>query len=299
VRANQRNQPVAGINVLRWELGNELRTLRLAAGKSIRDAASALECSDAKISRMENGQRGAAARDVRDLCRAYGVPAQRRDELIQLSRRAAEVDQASTSTIPAKLGTFVALETKARKLRSYESTFVPGLLQTERYARSVITKTSDLTDPGEIADRLRIRLERQKRLLITHELEAHFVIDENVLWRPFGTDPGDAAAREEQIAQLIYATTLPNVKLQVVPYEAGFYGGMEASGIDLLDLDDGSTTCYLEGIFFELFLRGHSEIATIDAKFQRMVEAALSPENTRAFLMRIARGKYEHWSSAG
>ncbi|MFL6116504.1 MAG: helix-turn-helix domain-containing protein [Catenulispora sp.] len=298
MRASQRNQPVSGINVLRWELGNELRTLRLGAGKSIAEAARWLECSDAKISRMENGQRGAVARDVRDLCRLYGVPAQRRDQLIALTRQAQEADQASSFAIPTKLATFVALESKARALRTYEATFVPGLLQTQYYARTVIMKTGNFTEESEIADRLRIRLERQRRLS-GGELRAHFVIDENVLWRPFGIQVKDRAARrEEQIDHLIRASMLPNVTLQVMPYEVGFYEGMEGSGVNLLDLDDGSTACYLEGIFQELFVRGQSEIVSINAKFERMAEAALSPEITRRFLMRIARGKYEHWSSA-
>jgi transcriptional regulator with XRE-family HTH domain len=299
VRANQRSQPISGINVLRWELGNELRTLRLSAGKSIAEAARWLECSDAKISRMENGQRGAVARDVRDLCKLYGVPAQRRDQLMALSREATATDRATTTTIPGKAGTYVALETKARSLRSYESTFVPGLLQTERYAHAVITKNGDLTEEAEIADRLRIRLERQRRLIEIRELHAHFIIDENVLWRPLGRGPSAAAAREEQLDHLIRVSRQPNVILQVVPYEVGFYWGMEASGINLLDLEDGSTTCYLEGIFTELFVRGHSEISTIAAKFELMLKAALSPADTRKFLMRIARGNYEHWSSAG
>src|SRR5882762_7992886 len=105
VRANHRNQPVTGINVLRWELGSELRSLRQASGKSIAEAARWLECSDAKISRMENGQRGAVARDVRDLCKLYGVPAQRRDQLIALSREAVEADKGTSTTIPAKQST--------------------------------------------------------------------------------------------------------------------------------------------------------------------------------------------------
>ncbi|GAA1950914.1 helix-turn-helix transcriptional regulator [Catenulispora subtropica] len=298
VRANQRNQPITGINVLRWELGNELRDLRLAAGKSIAEAARWLECSNAKISRMENGQRGAVARDVRDLCKLYGVPAQRRDQLMALSREAAATDRAAGSTIPGKFGTYVALETKAVNLRAYESTFIPGLLQTQRYARAVITKNGDLTEEAEIADRVRIRLERQRRLVETRELRAHFIIDENVLWRPIGRGAQAAAAREEQLDHLIRVSRLPNVILQVVPYEVGFYWGMEASGINLLDLEDGSTTCYLEGIFTELFVRGHSEISTIAAKFELVLNTALSPGDTRKFLMRIARGNYAHWSSS-
>jgi transcriptional regulator with XRE-family HTH domain len=303
VRANQRNQPVTGINVLRWELGSELRTLRLAAGKSIREAAKWLECSDAKISRMENGQRGAVARDVRDLCKLYGVPAQRREQLMALSRDAAAADQGAVSTIPARYSTYIALESQARSLRAYEATFIPGLLQTARYSRAVIMQNGDpgLVD-ADVRQRVQIRADRQQRLWDGGEdgLQAHFILDENVLWRPAGVDRETRAIREEQIDRLIQATLLENVTLQVIPYVAGFYQGMEGSTINLLNLEDGvktSSTCYLEGMFMELFVRGHGEIATIAAKFERMAKTALSPVETRKFLMRLARGNYEHWSS--
>lgn len=303
MRASQRNQPVSGINVLRWELGNELRTLRLAAGKSIAEAARWLECSDAKISRMENGQRGAVARDVRDLCKLYGVPAQRRDQLVVLSRQAVAADQSAAVTISGKFSTYVALESKARSLRSYESTFVPGMLQTANYAREVFVQNGAPEFDGEVEQRLRIRMDRQRRIWDGGDdpLRAHFIMDENVLWRPAGVDARTRAVREEQVDRLICATGLENVTLQIVPYAAGFYEGMEASTIILLNLDDGpktSTTCYLEGVFMELFVRGHSEIATIATKFAKMAETALSPADTRKFLMRVARGNYEHWSSA-
>ena len=302
MRASQRSQPVAGINVLRWELGNELRRLRNEAGKSIAEAARTLECSEAKISRMENGQRGALARDVRDLCRLYGVPAQRRDELIVLSREAQAADQSSSSTIPAKYATYVALEQSAQTLRSFESTVMPGLLQTARYARTIIEKNGDFEDQSEIEDRVRVRMDRQRRIWSDPEpLRAHFVIDENVLWRPAGVDPESRAMREEQMDRLIQATRLPHVTLQIVPYEAGFYQGMEGGTIILLDLDEGTKqngACYVEGVVVDLFVRGHSETNKVAEKFANMAKQALSPGDTRKFLMRLVRGNYEHWSSA-
>jgi len=292
---------VSGINVLRWELGNELRTLRIAAGKSVADAADWLECSTAKISRMENGQRGAVARDVRDLCELYGAPEDQAKQLMKLSRDAAAADQNSSSTIAAKYATYVALESKAKSLQNYESTFIPGLLQTEHYARMVVSLNGDLE--GEDVDRhVSIRMSRQRRLWDPEDpLTALFVIDESALWRPSGNDPYNRAIREEQMDRLIRATYLPNVTVRIIPYEAGFYKGLEAATINLLDVDTGtkeSSTCYLEGIFIDLFVRGHSEIAAVAATISKMTEKALSTAATRMFLMRIARGNYEHWTSA-
>lgn len=222
---------------------------------------------------------------------------------MSLSRDAAAADQATVTTIPARYSTYVALESQARTLRTYESTFVPGLLQTARYSRAVIMQNGggDLAE-ADVEQRIQIRSDRQRRVWGDHDnlLQAHFIIDENVLWRPAGVDAETRSIREEQIDRLIRATMLENVTLQVIPYEAGFYQGMEGSTINLLNLDEGprtSSTCYLEGMFMELFVRGHGEIATIGAKFAKMAETALNAADTRKFLMKLARGNYEHWSS--
>ena len=290
---------VPGVNVLRWELGNALRELRLSAGLTVAQAAAALECSDAKISRLENGQRGAIARDVRDLCQLYCVPDDHREELMAMSREARTIDRSNSIAIPAKFSTYLALETTAVRLRTFESTLVPGLLQTERYARYIMRDTEDLS-AADVEDRIKIRLERQRRLTSRFRpLHAHFVIDENVLWRPLGDGPEAAFAREEQLERLVWASRLPNVTIQVMPYDAGLYPGIEAATIILLDFEEGakqSTVCYLEGILTELFLRGQNEIESIAQKFDRMREQALDPARSRALLMRVAGGRYRHWS---
>jgi transcriptional regulator with XRE-family HTH domain len=295
MRARQDPVTIPGVNVLRWELGNALRDLRIAARMTVGQAASALECSDAKISRLENGQRGAIARDVRDLCDLYGVPAPRREELMTMSRESRSVDRRNPSTIPAKLQTFLALESTAVTMRCFEATLVPGLLQTQEYARALI-RSQPAFSAAEVEERVMLRMERQRRLTSRFRpIQAHFIIDENVLWRPIGSP----AERERQLARLVELARLPNVTLQVIPYDAGAYLGMEASTVTLLGFEDGAKqtmTCYLEGLYSELFLRGHSEIDTFSKTFDRMKEVALDPVKSCALVMRIASGRYRHWS---
>lgn len=292
-----RPEPAAipGVNVLRWELGNALRDHRLAAKMTIAQASAELDCSDAKISRLENGQRGALPRDVRDLCAAYGVPAQRTEELLALSRDARAADRASSSTIPAKFSTYVAMESTAVTIRQYEATFVPGLLQADGYMRAIMRDQARFTEE-EIEDRIAVRLERQRRLTAAFRpVQAHFVIDENVLWRPIG----DGAAREQQLERLVWASRLPNVTLQVIPYAVGAYPGMEGSTAVLLGFEEGakqSVAAYLEGMLIELFIRGQSEIDKIVATFEGLTAKALDVADSRALLMRIAGGRYRHWS---
>jgi transcriptional regulator with XRE-family HTH domain len=296
MRARQDPVTISGVNVLRWELGNALRDLRLSAEMTIADAARALECSDAKISRLENGQRGVSARDVRDLCLAYGVPEPRRDELMVMSRDARAADRQSTSTITAKYSTYVALESSAVTMRNYEGSIIPGLLQTAAYARATIRDLGEFTD-AEVEERVQIRLERQRRLTSRFRpLQAHFILDENVLWRPIGPDN---AIREAQLAQLVAVGRLPNVTVQVVPYEAGVYPGLEAASLVLLGIEEGSkayTACYAEGGFTDLFVRGSLEIEAWSARYDRMKGIALSPARSRALLMKVAGGRYQHWS---
>jgi transcriptional regulator with XRE-family HTH domain len=289
---------IPGTNVLRWELGNALRDHRRDAGMTISQAAEALECSEAKISRLETGQRGAVPRDVRDLCAAYRVPEQRAAELQELSRQARSADRANSRSIPAKFSTYLALESTATSIRWYESTFVPALLQADEYMRTIMVDQGRFTE-AEMAERIAIRLDRQRRLTDpASPVRVHFVIDENVLWRPIG----DAAAREHQLERLVWASRLPNVTLQVMPYDVGAYPGMEGSTVVLLGFEEDarqSTTCYLEGMLMELFIRGQSEIDAISDTFQILTEKALGVAESRALLMRIAGGRYRHWSVAG
>jgi transcriptional regulator with XRE-family HTH domain len=287
--------PVPGVNVLRWELGNALRDRRLAASKTISEVARALECSDAKISRMESGQRGAIARDVRDLCLLYGVPEAEREELVVMAREAREADRLHTSTITAKYSTYVALETTAVTLRNYEATFIPGLLQTEAYARAVVRGLLPQGgfDEQEVEDRVRIRADRQRRLTASFRpLRAYFIVDENVLWRPIGTK----SVREAQLAHLAEASRLPNVTLQVMPEETGIYQGMEAASFVLLGFEDGaarSTACYAEGAFTTLFSHSNADIEAVSEKFELMKARALPPVESAALIMRIAGGRHK------
>jgi hypothetical protein len=214
-----------------------------------------------------------------------------------MSREARTADRQSTSTIPGKYTTYVALESVAAAMRNYEGSFVPGLLQTEAYARAVIHDLADLT-PEEVEDRVQIRLERQRRLTARFRpLQAHFILDENVLWRPVRADN---SIREAQLAHLVDMSRLPNVTVQVVPYEVGFYPGVEASSLVLLSIEDGAkayTACYAEGGFTDLFVRGNAEIEAWSARYDRMKDIALSPAQSTALLMRIAGGRYKHWSA--
>ncbi|MGH3607591.1 MAG: helix-turn-helix domain-containing protein, partial [Pseudonocardiaceae bacterium] len=190
--------PLRGPVVPRRRLGAELRTLREQAELTIEDVAKELECSVSKVSRLETGQGIPKSRDVRDLLDRYGVTDQaHRDRLMRWVRegnRQGWWDDFSDvlapdprdPLLPDNPSRYVALEQDASELRSFETTLVPGLLQTEDYARAVISALS--TADREATDRrVELRMRRQDRLYAAEDpLTVHMVLDEAVVRRQMG-----------------------------------------------------------------------------------------------------------------
>src|SRR5215510_3925866 len=149
--------------VRRRRLGSELRRHREAAGLTIDQVAERLYCSPSKISRLETGQTVASSRDVRDLLGLYQVPVSEREDLVEVAREARQKGwwQPYGSLLT---GAYVGFEAAAAAIRSYEAQCVPGLLQTEDYARSVfLAGTPDMPEE-ELEGRVAVRMARQSLL---------------------------------------------------------------------------------------------------------------------------------------
>src|SRR3954471_174702 len=153
-----------GSVVVRRQLGNKLRQLRLAAGKDVADVTEAGLGSKAKISRIETGKGPGRIADVRALCWLYGVDAPTTDALAALAPGTQQEDwwEADPGIVPGYLGLYAGLEATASHIRCFEPQFVHGLLQTEDYAHAVITTNPQLSPEG-IQQRVRFRMERQQR----------------------------------------------------------------------------------------------------------------------------------------
>ena len=175
--------------VRRRRLASELRSLREAARLTCEEVAEHLECSASKISRVETGRVSVSPRDVRDMLSLYGVDPQRLDSLVQLARESRQKGwwHAYSDTIQPRFATYVGLEDAASEIRTYEVNLVPGLLQTEDYARSVIS-AGNLTGSLEAAERrVALRMARQPMLLSGHNPpQLWAVLDEAVLHRTVG-----------------------------------------------------------------------------------------------------------------
>src|SRR3954471_19680798 len=205
-------------------LGGQLRRMREAARISRADAGWQIRASESKVSRMELGRVGFKERDVGDLLDLYGMSDEaERFRLMELARAANNPGWWSRygDVMPSWFTNYVGLEVAAALIRTYELMFVPGLLQTEEYARAVVQLGKSFLPHHEVDQRVALRVTRQQILTRANPARLWVVIDESVLRRPIG----GRDAMCEQIEQLLKVSQQPNVTLQVMPFSSGGYPG--------------------------------------------------------------------------
>lgn len=279
--------PCGGPTVLRIALGTQLRRLREARGITREDAGEAIRASHAKISRLELGRVGFKARDVADLLTLYGVAGDReRDAFLTLVRRANEPGwwRQYGDVLSSWFETYLGLEQASSVIRTYEVQFVPGLLQTTDYARAVIQLCQLHSSPEEIERRIELRMARQDFLTQPESPDYWAVVDEAVLRRPLG----GRAALQAQIRQLIELAELPNITLQVMPFNAG---GHPAAGGPFTILrfaePDLPDIVYLEQLTSAVYLDKRRETDNYLLVMDRLCVAAVSPADTINLLKKI------------
>ncbi len=283
------HNPRRGPTVLRIALGAQLRDLRETSGISREDAARAIRASDAKISRLELGRVGLKRRDLDDLLVLYGVTdEQRRRAFLALSQ------QASTpgwwhqygDLLPNWFELYIGLEQGASIVRTYELQYVPGLLQTEDYARAV-TMLGQLDGSAEEIDRrVQLRMTRQKLLAQPGAPTVWAVVDEAALRRRLDI----RSVMRAQVQHLIELTEQPNIILQVVPFSAG---GHAAAGGPFVILrfaePDLPDIVYLEQLSSALYLDKRRDVENYLAVMDRLAAQAEQPDRTTKLLKRIMR----------
>ncbi|MEZ0073784.1 helix-turn-helix domain-containing protein [Planotetraspora sp. GP83] len=252
---NLHTQPRRSSTVLRILLGTQLRRLREHRSITLEEAGRAIRASHSKISRMELGRVSFRVRDVADLLTLYGVTGEADCEaLLSL------VSQANAQgwwhnyddVLPSWFETYVGLEQAAGSIRNYEVQFVPGLLQTEDYARAVIRLGHPAAPADDVERRVRLRMARQELLTRPDPPHIWAVVDEAVLRRSLG---GPDVMRR-QIQRLLELVALPHVTLQVVPFSVGGHaaaGGpfsilrfSEADLPDVVYLEQLTSAVYLD-----------------------------------------------------
>jgi len=175
-----------GPTVLRLLLGSRLRHLREARDITPSEAARVIRATESKISRIELGRGAIRETDAEDLLTCYGVTDKaEREELLTLAAQGSQRGwwHRYGDLVPDWLQTYLGLEQAARSIRTYESQFVPGLLQTDGYTAALMG-LADLP-PGETARRVELRRDRQRRFR-DGVLYLWAIVDEAVLRRPIG-----------------------------------------------------------------------------------------------------------------
>lgn len=255
---------------------------------TIEEVAAALECSDSKISRIETARVGATPRDVRDMLALYGVEAVERDRLMAFAREARQKGwwhELGVAAPPAIVG----LEAAATAIYVYTALLVPGLVQTEDYARAVLKDVYSGLDAEQIEADVKLRIARQERLKAPDAPAFTAVIDEAVLQRPIG----GIEVMRRQLEHLVQVADHPNITLQVLPLAVGGHAGADGhfTIIDFTDPAD-SDIVHLEGRFTDAYV-GHVEnpdaIRYYKTTFKRLRAAALRPAASKSHFATVAK----------
>jgi hypothetical protein len=264
--------------VMRILLGVRLRRLREASRVSLEEAGYVIRASPSKISRLETGRVGCKDRDVVDLLSHYGVTDEaQRAELRAMAARANSRGwwHDYADILPGWFEEYIGLEEAAAEIRGYEVQFVPGLLQTEDYARAVTLL--EYSNPKEINRRVSLKMARQAILSRPGPASLRVVLDEAALRRPIG---GSAVMRA-QLKHLIERSQWPNVTIQVLPFKMG---GHSAVGGPFSVLHFGesdlSDVVYLEQLASSQYLDKQDMVDKYLAVMERLCLEAATPADS-------------------
>ena len=253
-----------------------LRDLRISSGLSLEESAAELGVHATTLSRMERGESFAKPANVATLCQIYGVPPDKAAELFRLAKEARQRGwwHDYASVLSQAYNAYIAFESEASSVRNYETLLVPGLLQTEDYARTVIAAMLPDASSEDVDTAVAVRMKRQDRLVESAPLKFWAVIHESALLMPTG---GQAVMRHqlEHVAET--ATKLRNVTVQVLPISVGAHAGMSGS-FSLLSFPgaDDQDVAYVDGPAGEVYPEEPEEVERLALVYDHIRAASLS-----------------------
>ncbi len=282
--------------VRRRRLAAELREIRESKGKSGDAVAAALKWSPSKISRYELARTGLKPQEVERLLDYYEITGSRRSLLLALAEDAARKGwwEEFTDGLSADYQQFIGLEHEASSIAIWHVEVVTGLLQTEAYARHIISSYSQVEPipPGMIERLVKVRMQRQQVLAREPGLQLSVVLDESVLKRRIG----DELVMHEQLQRLVYEADRPNVTLQILPLDAQHTVFGESFVIFRFGPDNDAMlrdVVSTEHLKNDFSVEGERETYLHRLAFQYLVGASLDPVSSRALILETAES---HWS---
>jgi transcriptional regulator with XRE-family HTH domain len=283
--------------VRRRRLAAELRAIRESKGKSGDSVAAALKWSASKISRYERARTGLRPREVERLLDYYGITGSRRALLLALAEDAAQKGwwEEFGDNLSEDYQQFIGLEYEATSMSIWHVDVVTGLLQTEAYARHIISSYSRVepVPPGMIGRMVSVRMRRQQ-VLDREGLQISVVLDESVLQRRIGNE----SVMYEQLQRLAQEAEKPNITVQILPLDTqhtvfgesfvifGFGTDSDAMLQEVVSTEHMRTGFTLEG---------ERETYLHRIAFQMLADAALDPAASRTLILETAES---HWSGA-
>lgn len=262
--------------VRRRRIARELRHLRDKAGMTLEQAARQLDMSRSNLSRIETAQIGIKPRDVRAALALYGITGDDAEPLIEIARGAQQRGwwQNYADVLPSWFEFYVGLEAEAVRVSTYEAEVVPGLLQTEAYARAVYRLTAGEDD---LDRKVAARLRRQHVLRGDSPATFSAVLNEAVLLRAFG----GVTVMREQLEYIVELAALPNVTIQVLPFSVGGHPATTTPYVILSfpDPDDNSVV-YLDNLTVGIALEEPDQVVGYTIVHQRLCGIALTAEQS-------------------
>ena len=274
--------------VRRRELGALLRALRLEKGLTVEQAAERLLFSMSKLSRIETGHGAASLRDIRDLCDQYGVTnVAARDRMMKLAAESKQ--QAWWQSYDLAYAAYAGLEAEAIAISAFQSSVVHGLLQTADYARAGHESAMPRLAPDQIEMQIEAKLTRQRILTRANPPRFAVVLDEAALRRMAGGRQVMAA----QLAKILDMSALPNLMVQVLPFELGSHPALE-SNFNILELPDlAPDVVFVEGLIGSTYLERAEDLKRYREIFHRLQSMALNPKDTEELIAGLIRSYNE------
>ncbi|WP_320781811.1 helix-turn-helix transcriptional regulator [Streptomyces sp. CRN 30] len=277
--------------VLRMILGRQLEELRTRAGLTYEEAGTAIGVSHSTIRRMEAAK---VARlrlaDAEKLLQVYGVTDRQEIDTFLASAREANKRgwwHTYRDVMPDWFAAYLSLEQAALQIRAYESQFVHGLLQTEAYARALLSAGNPHTPAEATERRVALRMRRQDLLTRRTPPRVWVVLDETVLRWPVG----GADVMRAQVGHLIEVNRLPHVTVQLMPFANGPHPAMRAGAFDLFrfrarELPD---VVYLSGLVGAVYLDKGDDVVVYREALDRLGAQATPAGRTEAALLALRK----------
>jgi len=268
-------------------LALELQRRREATGMSREEVARQLEWSTSTIFRIETGRSRPQPGNVRVLLELYGVTGPERDGLIQLARESRQPGwwHSFRDVLPSPYEVYIGLESGAASIRNFEPMLVPGLLQTEDYARELNRNGPLKLDRDEVERRVEVRMARQQILTRPDRPRLWAVIDEAVIRRIVG----GSGVMQAQLHHLIECADQGKTTIQVVPYRAGAHAGT-AGPFVILEFGEPTDPAmvYIETLAGDIYIEDAPDVNRYTLAFERLLAAALHPDESLRMIEQAA-----------